>query len=70
MTFDGKLQGYIVRTDQNGHLKEEAFYAEGKGSVAPEYTKKPLTIIVRDSGGNGLVGQTVTLVNDLGQTVG
>ncbi|WP_243408226.1 Ig-like domain-containing protein [Streptococcus dysgalactiae] len=37
--------------------------------MAPEYTKKPLTITVRDSGGNGLAGQTVTLVNDLGQTV-
>ncbi|MEE3742159.1 hypothetical protein [Streptococcus dysgalactiae] len=45
MTVDGKSQGYIVRTDQNGHLKEKVFYAEGKGSVAPEYTKKPLTII-------------------------
>lgn len=28
-----------------------------------------MTITVRDSGGNGLAGQTVTLVNDLGQTV-
>lgn len=69
VTVDGKSQGYTVRTDQNGQLKEAAFYAEGKGSVAPEYTKKPLTITVRDSGGNGLAGQTVTLVNDLGQTV-
>lgn len=59
VTVDGKSQGYTVRTDQNGQLKEAAFYAEGKGSVAPEYTKKPLTITVRDSGGNGLAGQTV-----------
>lgn len=59
VTVDGKSQGYTVRTDQNGQLKEVAFYAEGKGSVAPEYTKKPLTITVRDSGGNGLAGQTV-----------
>lgn len=59
VTVDGKSQGYTVRTDQNGQLKEAAFYAEGKGSVAPEYTKKLLTITVRDSGGNGLAGQTV-----------
>lgn len=50
-------------------LDKEGKVLEGKGSVAPEYTKKPLTITVRDSGGNGLAGQTVTLVNDLGQTV-
>ncbi|EFR44159.1 LPXTG cell wall anchor domain-containing protein [Streptococcus pseudoporcinus] len=65
----GDDKAYTVRTDQAGAERATAFYLNEIGKKAPQYTKNPLTITVRDEEGQAIPNQLVSVKNVLGQKV-
>ncbi|MEI4395912.1 LPXTG cell wall anchor domain-containing protein [Streptococcus agalactiae] len=69
VSIDGKSKGYTLRTDVAGSHKAAAFYVDGKGTKAPQFSAEAAVVTVYDANGNTIANQEVTLTNSNGTIV-
>ncbi|HFZ6221068.1 TPA: LPXTG cell wall anchor domain-containing protein [Streptococcus agalactiae] len=69
VSIDGKSKGYTLRTDVAGSHKAAAFYIDGKGTKAPQFSAEAAVVTVYDANGNTIANQEVTLTNSNGTIV-
>lgn len=69
VSIDGKSKGYTIRTDVAGSHKAAAFYVDGKGTKAPQFSAEAAVVTVYDANGNTIANQEVTLTNSNGTIV-
>ncbi|HGA0487641.1 TPA: LPXTG cell wall anchor domain-containing protein [Streptococcus agalactiae] len=69
VSVDGQVKGYTIRTDVAGSHKAAAFYVDGKGTKAPQFSAEAAVVTVYDANGNTIANQEVTLTNSNGTIV-
>lgn len=69
VSIDGKSKGYTLRTDVAGSHKAAAFYVDGKGTKAPQFSAEAAVVTIYDANGNTIANQEVTLTNSNGTIV-
>ncbi|CYV66306.1 TPA: LPXTG cell wall anchor domain-containing protein [Streptococcus suis] len=70
VVVDGVAQGYTLRANGSESQLGSSFIAEGEGTVDPEFSMTPLTVVIRNAGANPVSGQEVTLVDKTGRSIG